>query len=302
MNRKAQLVIVGMAGLAGAALALWLTGRAGGTDSPRTDEGPTVIDMTGRPVRLPADPRRILSLCTSASDTLATIGQGHRIAAIDEYGRVVSGVRHAAVIGKGSMISREQVLALGIDLAMIWWYQDDAAAMLDELRIPVVRIRSVRAGEVPAMIRLVGQCVGSDEAADRAARRVEDYLHDAAAAPQPARPRIYLELYGASKTVGRDTYLNDLLNLAGAANVAEDASGSMLLSSERLIEADPDVILFVESFATVAAISARPGLAELKAVRTGRVRSLDRRWLVAGPTLPEAVERLRAVIHAPSKS
>jgi len=297
LSRKAQIIVGGAAVAAVGALAAWLASRSGGAGPRPADAGPTVVDMTGRSVRLPAAPRRILSLCTSAGEALAAMGQAHRVAAIDEYGRVVRGVEHAVVIGKGSLVSREQVLALGIDLAFVWWYQDDAAAMLEGLSVPVVRIRSARAAELPAMIRLVGLCVGSSEAADEVARHVEGYLRQpVAAGDPPCRPRVYLELYGAFKTVGRDTYLNDLLELAGAVNVARDASGSVLLSAERLMEADPDVILFVEGFATPEAIAARPGLSEQKAVRSARVHPIDRRWLVAGPNLPRAVEKLREAI------
>ena len=81
----------------------------------------------------------------------------------------------------------------------------------------------------------------------------------------------------------------------GAANVHRRPAGigrrakrgrgpaeGVLLSAEKLIEADPDVILCVGQPADAAAFAARPGIDGLRAVRQGRVRSLDRRWLVAG--------------------
>ena len=86
---------------------------------------------------------------------------------------------------------------------------------------------------------------------------------------RPRRPaenakRVFLELYGPLKTVGRDTYTNDLLELAGARNVAGDAKGTVLFSAERLVQADPDVILVVGAAADGQSLASRPGMAELQ--------------------------------------
>jgi iron complex transport system substrate-binding protein len=300
VNRKLQIILVTGVLAAVTAGAVWIAVRAAGTPAEPAGRsaGREVVDMTGRTVAVPTEPTHILSLCTSASDAMVALGEASRLAAIEEFGRVVPGVGHAQVIGKGSAISREQVLALGIDLAFVWYYQDDAAAMLEELRVPVVRVRTGRAGEVPAMIRLVGDCLNRQTAAKPLAHRVEEFLAAPAAraASGAGKPRVYLELYGPYKTVGRDSYMNDLLELAGADNIAADTAGTVLLSSERLIQADPDVILFAEGFADAEGIAGRPGMAGLKAVREHRVFPIDRRWLVAGPGLPEAVTRIREVL------
>jgi iron complex transport system substrate-binding protein len=168
--------------------------------------------------------------------------------------------------------------------------------MLEELAIPVVRIRSGRAAELPGVIRLVGKCVNRRPQAERLAAGIESFLTQSAARPARDGTRLFLELYGPLKTAGRDTYTNDLLELAGARNVAADATGSVLFSAERLVQADPDVILCVGGAADVAALAARPDMARLRAVRRGRARALDRYWLVAGPNLPASVEKISAAI------
>jgi len=304
MNRKAQVILAAGASVLVLAGAVWLAAQSAKTPAPvAAESGHMVVDMTGRTVRVPADPARILSLCTSANDTVAALGDAARLAAIDEYGRVVPGVEHAQVVGKGSAISREAVLALGIDLAFVWWYQDDAAAMLEGLSVPVVRVRTDRAAEIPPMIRMVGECLNRREAAEPMARGMEEFLDRAASdRPLPAnRPRVYLELYGPFRTVGRDSYMNDLLALAGADNIAGEIAGKALLSAERLLQADPDVILFADGFADAGEIAGRPGMAGLKAVRLGRMFPVDRRWLVAGPRIPEAVAEIRSILAGVSR-
>jgi iron complex transport system substrate-binding protein len=299
LTHKTRVILISVLALSAMGLLAYLAACYGGDAASRLGDTQRIADMTSRQVSVPASPRRILSICTSATATLVELGLADRIAAIDEFGRVLDGTGNAVVIGKGSMISREQVLALKIDLAFVWWYQDDAAALLDGLGVPVVRIRTGRAAEVPAMIRLVGQCMDCRDQAETSAGEVERFLRQAATAPTQAqanRPAVYLELYSQFKTVGRDSYMNDLLELAGGRNIAAGATGTVILSAEQLIRNEPDVILVVEGFATAQDVAGRPGFAELNAVRTGRIIEVDRRCLVAGPALPLAVEKLRKII------
>lgn len=294
MNRKTQIAAVVLSTAVSIAVAFCIA-----VNEPKGQVSEVcreVVDMTSRPVHIPVEPRRVLSLCTSATDTIVRIGAGERLAAIDQYSLIVPGTEDIVVVGKSSVISREQVIALGIDLAFIWWYQDDAATLLEGLSIPAVRIRSGRMTEVPAMIRLLGKCLGHSQIAESLAREVAEYIHSADSRPAASKKRVYLELYSPLRTVGGDSYINDLIELAGGWNIAGGASGSVQLSAEHLIEADPDVILFVEGFATIPSITRRSGMRELMAVQTGRVYPIDRYWLVAGAGLPAAEENLRRVL------
>ena len=297
-DRKTCLFLVAVLLVLACAAALWP--RTGGTDATGTCEVRNtrkITDMTGRRVSVPVRPQRILSLCTATTDTLVAIGTGGRIAAVDEYSHAIPGAESAAVVGKAGALSREQVLARRIDLAFVWWFSDDVAARLAELGVPVVRIKQPRAPGVPEMIRLIGECTGERAAGEREAGRVAEFLATVAKSAPPAqRPTVYLELYGAGKTVGVDSYMSDLLELAGGENVVRENRGGMTFSPEALITADPAFILTVEGFATAAEIAARPGMAGLSAVKTGRVRAIPRRLLVSGPSLPEAVIAIQQIL------
>jgi iron complex transport system substrate-binding protein len=303
MNRRRLILFTTLALLAVLAGTIWLAVRHGGSEAlgPGGNDR-FVTDMAGRQVRVPPSPRRMLSLCTTATDTAIALGATDRLAGIDEYSRVIPGSERVAVVGKGSALSREAVVALHIDLAFIWWYQDDAAAMLEDLAIPAVRIRSGRAAELPATIRLIGQCVNAPDAAATLATKVETFLSRSPATPTANAPQVFLELNGPFKTMGGDTYTNDLLELAGLRNIAADAKGSVLLSAERLTQTDPDAILVVGAANDITALVQRPGFAELRAVRKKQVFALDRYWLVAGPNLPQSVAHIRAAIAAPAVS
>lgn len=299
MNPRRQILVVGTLALLLLAVAIWLALH---TAAAHTGNAETrgITDQSQHLVQIPAHPQRLLSLCTTATDTVVALGAADRLAAIDEYSRVIPGAPHAAVVGKGGALSREAVSSLHIDLAFVWWYQDDAAAMLQDLSIPVIRIRSGRAAELPGTIRLVGECLNTREAAESLGSNVETFLRQTATPQSAGAPRVFLELNGPFKTMGSDTYTNDLLELAGLRNIAADTKGSVLLSAERLTQADPDAILVVGTPQDLAALAQRPGFSELRAVRQNQVFALDRYWLVAGPNLPESVAHIRAAMAASS--
>ncbi|MFZ4695929.1 MAG: ABC transporter substrate-binding protein [Verrucomicrobiia bacterium] len=245
-----------------------------------------------------APPQRVLSLCTTATDVLCALGAGKQLAAIDEYGRVVPEAAAVPVVSKGSALAREEVLARRVDLAFIWWYQDDAARLLEDLSVPVERICCARATDLPDTVRLIGRRVGREKAARRLADDLAAFLKEHATPSARPAPRVYLELYAPFRTVGSESYLDDLIALAGGANIAASISkGSVLLSAEQLVAADPDVILFVRGFTTAEAMARRPGLSGLRAVKVGRVVGIDRASLIAGSRLPEEVAHLRATLH-----
>lgn len=256
-----------------------------------------LTDSTGQRVSVPARPERVLSLCTTATDTILRLKEGARLAGIDDFSRIVPGTTNLAVLGKGSALSREQVLARRIDLAFVWWFQDDVARMLEDLGVPVVRLRCERVAQVPATIRLVGFCLGATNAPEALAQSVTERLARLAPAAANPPPQVYLELYSPFKTTGRDSYLNDLIELAGGRNIAADATGPILLSAERLLSADPEWVVLLTGFGTPAQFARRGGLESLSAVKTGRVQVLDRYCLVAGAGLPEGVAALRHLLH-----
>jgi len=258
-----------------------------------------VTDLTGRVVAVPQDPRRVLSLCSSATDTVLRLGAGARLAGIDEFSRIVPGTAAIAVLGKGSALSREQVLARNIDLAFVWWYQEDAATLLESLGVPVVKIRCQRAAEIPATVRFVGQCLDLADPAAALAAGVEKDLALLANAPRPNPPAIYLELYSPFKTGGGESYVNDLIELAGGRNIAATATGSVLLSAEQLFAANPERVILLEGAATAGSFASRGGFDSLSAVHNHRVHILDRYAMVAGAGFPEGVARLKSLLANP---
>ena len=114
-----------------------------------------------------------------------------------------------------------------------------------------------------------------------------------------ARPRVYAEVWGRPLTTpARDTFLNDVITLAGGDNVAASLSGKYVhISAEWVVRQDPDVILLaymLESGAAAANLKARVGWASMRAMRDGSIcQSIPPDHLLRpGPRLMDGAEAL----------
>ncbi len=238
-------------------------------------------------------PQRVLSTSTLASAIMVGLGAADRLAAIDSYGGIVPGTEGAVVAGRGSAISREALLELGVDYAFIWHYQTDLAGVLDALGIPYGAVAEPSlAGYGDEVLR-----IGAALELEREAR---EYAADFAAGVERLRReagelepvRVYLELYSPFRTVGGASYIGELLALAGMENLAAAMPRSGLIGREAVVLAEPEWIICVDGFGDPEEIAGRAGFAALPAVVAGRIRTIDRLHLVAGADLGAAVRAL----------
>ena len=256
--------------------------------------------MTGTTVPLSASPKKIFSMCASATDAAARLGARRLLAGVDEHGLIVDGAQNLPVLAKGGIPNRELLMAAGVDLAFVWWYQGPAADALRSMGVPVVTLKIADARDAPRMLRLVGDCVGRVKEATAMAEELErsiDQLMASESADAARRPKVYFELYSPFKTAGRNSYVSDLIRMAGGGNAAEGLAESGLITPESLMASDPDVIVFIEGFATAESFAARPGMSSIRAVKEGRIFGVDRRLIMSGAGVVESAETLRRIIH-----
>ena len=159
--------------------------------------------------------------------------------------------------------SLEKIVSLRPDLILLEkWSSSKVSRRLSQLDLRVFETISPNSiDEVYQLIEQVGQATGRQrEAADLVAqmrRRIE------AARAKSSRfkyhPSVYVEIDPPSWTVGKRSYTSEAIAIAGGRNLFDDVERpSLLVSKEKVVEKNPDVIL---SFAAKAAeIRARPGL------------------------------------------
>jgi iron complex transport system substrate-binding protein len=114
---------------------------------------------------------------------------------------------------------------------------------------------------------------------EREIQEVADIGQRLAADPSFHRKTVYLELspFPDPVTMGRETFLDEMITLIGARNVFSDKTGWIAPGAEAILERDPELILTTVNFIDdpVGEIKNRRGFATIRAVRTGQVYTID---------------------------
>lgn len=147
----------------------------------------------------------------------------------------------------------------------------------------------------------VGGTLGRPAGADSLASRLRaglDHVRDGLEGR--GRPRILVVVWDDPPTIaGPDTFLDELVTIAGARNVFEAGGGPWpRVSFETVIQLDPDAVLRLRQPGSDRALGDHPQWRLVPAVAVGRVLSLDsERFGRAGVHVVEAAAELAAWLH-----
>jgi len=265
-------------------------------------EGLTVIDGAGRVVTIAETPERIVSIASACTETLYAIGCGDKVVGVDQYSDYPPEVQDKPCVGTGSSLNLEMVLGLEPDLVLAWWYNSEAIGNLEKLGIPVVAINPRSVDEVMDTIRLLGLITDHVSEADNLVAEMQDKIDEITAKVEglekAERPLVYYELGTPMKTTGPGTFTNELIFMAGGINLAADEPVRYpILSSEYIIERNPDVIVVVSYGASIEEVMNRDGWKHINAVVNNRIYQIDTHLVTCSPRLIQGLEQFARWFH-----
>lgn len=208
--------------------------------------------------------------------------------------------------------NREQLLALRADLLLTQGEHPALTAFAEANRLPIQSIRIETLEDIVSAIRALGMRLNAEAEADALIKRMEsarDRIRASVANRPPVRAALFMgrmpnRLQGLT-TISRDTFLDDLLALAGGTNVFADAPGAYpQVSKESLLARNPQVIIEVNpgGWPSGALDALRQDWAEfggLDAARRDRICFLDQDFLlIPGPRVMEIAALLVACLHS----
>jgi ABC-type Fe3+-hydroxamate transport system substrate-binding protein len=258
-------------------------------------------DASGAEVAVPARPSRIVSLIPSVTELLFALGLEDRIAGVTIFCSEPR-VRVAAKprVGREKDPDPARIRALAPDL-VIANIEENRRDVVDRLRAEGVPVwvtfpRTVTEGI--ALVRELGDLTGAEAAAESLAASLEA-ARARAAARVGGRPRVpvFCPIWrGPYMTISRDTYVHDVLETCGGANVfaaSPDRYPTITLDDVRA--AAPEVILLPDEpyrFRAAHVADFAP-LADVPAVRNRRILLVDGKLLSwYGPRIADALDRL----------
>jgi iron complex transport system substrate-binding protein len=269
-----------------------------------------IADDLGHSFRLPAStPRRIVSMAPNITEILFALGLGGHIAGVTRFCDWPKAARALPRIG--GLVDPNVEIIRSLDPDLVVAFRGNPLRLVERIRklgLPVFVLDIGRTlDDLAPLIERLGRITRTEGPAAALAAGLRHRLEKVSGALRDVRdrPKALVLLYGQGLwTCGGESYVNDLVERAGGVNVAAAMPKKWALyKSEAIIRDDPDVIFILArsaaDFETGRDRLARmPGLAGVKAVRTGRIFELDENAASRfGPRLVDVLDRMAALVH-----
>ncbi len=204
------------------------------------------------PARRPADSaQRIVSLAPSVTETLFALGAGNEVVGVSQYCDYPPSVNKLPRVGSFIRPNIEAIMALRPTLVIGLATSSNLpeiralrAMSIDTLMADDGEGRSI--GAIERSIVVIGDRIGANTAARALVERINRHLQAIAARTDHSPRRSILMVVGHQPmvAVGPGTFLDQLMALAGGANIAPRTEQAWpRLSIEYIIACHPEVIL-----------------------------------------------------------
>ena len=284
-----------MPGRRAALLILMLAGCRDAAPPP----APGLTDDAGVAVNLAAPPQRIVSLIPASTELVFALGAGDRLVGRTSWCDFPADAAAVPDLGNGIGPNIEAVVAARPDLVLLYKSASNrsAAEQLRSFGIPTLELATDRMEDFDRITRLLGAALGKRAEAESLVVRTARDLDSATVLPSRPPTVFILAWDRPPMTLGRGSFLSEILERAGAKNLFDDlATSSAPISIEAVASRDPDFVLVTGR--GEPAIAGRVEWQVVPAVRARRFLRIDgSEFNRPSPRIGDAVRRLAAELR-----
>jgi iron complex transport system substrate-binding protein len=266
----------------------------------------TLTDDEGTAVEIAAEPQRIVSLTPAVTEILFALGAGPRLIATTDFDDYPPEAVELPDVASFTSVDVEKIVGLEADLVIAggnFFNPPEAIERLRSLDVPVLVVYAPDLATVLDDIELIGTATGLADAASELTDTMQEGIDAVAeaAAALPA-PRTFYELDATSAiyTAADGSFIEEMIELAGGDPITTGSRTDFAISLEKLIEADPELILLGDAAygVTPDQVAARSGWGVMTAVRSNAIRPVNDLIVTRpGPRLVEGLRELALAIH-----
>lgn len=257
------------------------SGSAASTELPTKDR-------SGNDITVPAEVKSIVSLAPSTTEFLIDLGLGDKIVGIDTYSQFsyAASLKEDVAVFDMMAPDNEAIASLAPDIVFTTGMSqaggEDVFASLRESGVCVADIpSSTSIAEIGEDLKFIGTCVG---AADKAQAIVDDMnktveeIKKQAEGIQDKKTVLYemstpTAEYPTIYSAGKNTYIDEILSIAGLESVTKNEDSWVGLTEEACIEMDPQLIVTTDLYTpdVVNILLGLEGWENVQAVKNGEV-------------------------------
>lgn len=269
----------------------------------------TIEDASGTEIIIEEEPKQIVSTSPSETEILFALGLEDRIVGVSDYADYPEAALEKERVGGVVDPNAEAIIALEPDLVVGGIsMSDDVADKLRNLDLPIYRNDGKTLEEILNNILKIGQLVNAQEPAEELVAQMQADIDEVEATvaniSEEDKKKVYLE-FTPGWTVGSGEFLDELLTMAGGINVASELEGWSEINEEKIIEADPEVIIYAKDmidFDTeqplAELIQERSGWEEITAIKEDRLIGIDENTVSRiGPRVTDALKQFAKAIY-----
>ena len=207
-----------------------------------------VTDQMGRKIIVKKNPQRIIALAPSITEIVFALGQENRLAGATIYSDFPQEAKKLPRVGSYVQLDLERIAALNPDICIAVKDGNPIAAIrkLELMKIPVYAVNPKDLDSVIKTVQDLGSLLGAAKRADWLAQNMKSRIERVKflANKSDHRPRVFFQI-GISPivSVGTNTFINQLITLAGGINVAAGKATYPRFSREQVIAIAPDLII-----------------------------------------------------------
>jgi ABC-type Fe3+-hydroxamate transport system substrate-binding protein len=262
-----------------------------------------ITDDLGREVIVPEHAHRIVCLLPSVVDDVYALGAGDDVVGITDFTKYPEVALKKPSVGLPLSPSLEAIIALHPDLVIGSGDLNrlDTAQSLSRYGIPVFMVNPHGLQGIYVSLLSLGRALHRESAAGVLVQRLKarELAVRARAAGRPP-VRVFMPVwYDPIVTVGKTSFISELVKAAGARSVTDDIAQEWpQVSLEAMLARKPDALLLVKSAKfSLRDLQKRPGWDAMDAVREGRVFYLDDRVDFSSPVAFDAMEELSKELY-----
>ena len=263
-----------------------------------------VVDEAGRRVNLPVKIDRIISLAPNLTEIVYAVGGGDRLVGDTTYCDYPEQAKSVAKIGDTMHPSIERIISLKPQIVLVSTASQLEAftQQLEAQQIGVYVTNPQSIDGIFRSIQTIGDLLGTHDQAASIVARLREREAAVESATKTAKPvRVFYQVAGEPLyTIGRDSYLTDLVKKAGGVSVTADVPTAFpRFSDEAALASRPDAIILPSggSMGNANSTAAAP-LKNSPAVLNNRIYKINDDHLSRpGPRLIDGLEELARALH-----
>ena len=259
-----------------------------------------------------AAPHRIISTSPAITEILFAIGAGDRVVGVTDYCNFPKKACLLPSIGGPLNPSTEKWIALKPDLIIL---QDDSVVLKKHakvFKIPTLEVSVNNLENILRSIQVIADAMQTPKAGKQLADKIKIQIDNYRISLEKTKPHQVLMLLSDTNdpsrdlyAVGRNTFLNELLSIAGGENILPDTMATYpKISKEFIIAKSPEIIIEIGPTANLS----NEGILNRKkawtiyptinAVKNDRLYFVGANYiLIPGPRLVKILDILTRNIH-----